>query len=164
METVYIGVGSNLGDKQNNCLKAIEMLSEISGCELIDSSDWYLTKPVGVEEQDWYVNGVASLSAGISARDLLKNLLTIEEDMGRVRKKRWASRIIDLDILLFGREIINERGLTVPHPLMHLRRFVLLPLVQLAPDLIHPSLGVTTAELLQRIPEDGQIAIHIKEQ
>jgi 2-amino-4-hydroxy-6-hydroxymethyldihydropteridine diphosphokinase len=83
-------------------------------------------------------------------------LLTIEQDMGRIRRKRWESRIIDLDLLLFGLEVINEKHLTVPHPLMHERRFVLVPLVQLEPNLTHPSLGLTMSELLARLPEEGQ--------
>jgi len=132
------------------------MIEQIPGCQLTGCSDWYLTKPVGVKGQDWYVNGVVSISTKIPAPDLLRRLLAIESDMGRVRTKRWEPRIIDLDILLYGREIIHEEDLTVPHPLMHLRKFVLVPLVQLAPDLIHPSLGVTMAELLGRIQNKGQ--------
>ena len=102
MIPAYIGIGSNLGDKRNNCLKALEMLGQIPGCELIARSDLYLTKPVGVEGQDWYVNGVASISTSTSAQKLLKGLLVIESGMGRMRNKRerWASRIIDLDLSL----------------------------------------------------------------
>jgi 2-amino-4-hydroxy-6-hydroxymethyldihydropteridine diphosphokinase len=154
--TAYIGIGSNLEDKRHNCLTAVEMVGQIPGSQLTGRSDWYLTKPVGVKGQDWYVNGVVSISTKIPALDLLQRLLAIESDMGRVRRKRWESRIIDLDILLYGHEIINEKDLTVPHPLMHLRKFVLEPLVQLAPDLIHPSLGVTMAELLRRVTNNGQ--------
>ena len=152
----YIGIGSNLEDKRHNCLTAIAMIEQIPGCQLTGRSDWYLTRPVGVKGQEWYVNGVVSLSTKILPQDLLRILLAIESDMGRVRRERWESRIIDLDILLYGREIINEDDLTIPHPLMHLRKFVLVPLVQLAPDLIHPSLGVTMAELLGRIQNNGQ--------
>lgn len=156
MKTAYIGIGSNLGDRRQNCLTAIEMIGQVPGCELIRYSDWYLTKPMGVKGQDWFVNGVASISTKIPPQDLLKRLLAIEQNMGRVGRKKWAARIIDLDLLLYGQDIIMAEKLTVPHPLMHLRRFVLVPMVQLEPDLIHPSLGVTMAELLEEIPENGQ--------
>jgi 2-amino-4-hydroxy-6-hydroxymethyldihydropteridine diphosphokinase len=161
--TAYIGIGSNLEDKRHNCLTAIERIEQIPGCQTTGYSDWYLTRPVGVKGQEWYVNGVVSLSTKIPPLGLLKRLLAIESDMGRVRRERWESRIIDLDILLYGREIINEEDLTVPHPLMHLRKFVLVPLVQLAPELIHPSLGVTMAELLGRIQNNGQEVVPIKD-
>jgi 2-amino-4-hydroxy-6-hydroxymethyldihydropteridine diphosphokinase len=163
MKTVYIGIGSNLGDKRHNCLTAIENIGQIPDCQITGRSDWYLTKPVGVEGQDWYVNGVISISIEISPQALLGTLLDIEAEMGRVRGERWESRIIDLDILLYGHEIINEEDLTVPHPLMHLRKFVLVPLVQLAPDLIHPSLGVSMAELLRKIPNNGQEIVPLED-
>ena len=117
----------------------------------------YSTEPVGVNGQEWYLNCVAEISSGISAKRLMERLLAIEKDMGRVREGgRWQARIIDLDILMFGMELIHEDNLTVPHPLMHRRRFVIVPMVDLAPDLIHPSLGKSMSELLQEIPEDGQ--------
>ena len=156
MNTAYIGIGSNLGDRHQNCLMALDMLQKTPGCELTGHSDWYLTEPVGVKDQERYVNGVASLSTELSAHDLLRTLLVIEQDMGRVRRKRWESRIIDLDLLLYGQEVINEKHLTVPHPLMHVRRFVLVPMVELEPNLRHPSLGLTMSELLRRLPENGQ--------
>ncbi|OPX34864.1 MAG: 2-amino-4-hydroxy-6-hydroxymethyldihydropteridine diphosphokinase [Desulfobacteraceae bacterium 4484_190.1] len=159
MKTAYIGVGSNLGDKINNCLEAVIRIDEIPGCRVTAQSGFYRTQPVGVKGQDWYVNGVIVLSADISAQDLLKNLLAIEIDMGRERKRKWDSRIIDLDILLFGEEVISEKGLQVPHPLMHLRRFVLVPMVSLAPDLIHPMLGKSMAELLVDSPEKEQSVV-----
>jgi 2-amino-4-hydroxy-6-hydroxymethyldihydropteridine diphosphokinase len=163
MTTAYIGVGSNLGEKHKNCLKAIEMVGQIPGCKLIENSDLYLTKPVGVEDQDWYVNGVITLRTDLSPQDLLNGLMSIEEKMGRVRRERWESRIIDLDILFFGQEIINEKDLKVPHPRLHSRRFVLVPMTQIAPDLTHPSLGLTMAELLGKCPEDGQAVVPVKE-
>ena len=158
-KTAYIGVGSNLGNKINNCLEAVVRIDEISGCRVTAQSDFYRTQPVGVKGQDWYVNGVIVLSAEISAQDLLKGLLAIEVDMGRERKGKWDSRIIDLDILLFGEEVISEKGLQVPHPLMHSRRFVLVPMVSLAPDLVHPVLGKSMAELLVDSPEKEQSVV-----
>jgi len=164
MKDAYIGVGSNLGDKRRHCIEALERMGQIPGCKLRGSSDWYLTKPVGVEGHDWYVNGVVSLATGLSARQLLKQLQGIEESMGRTRKERWEPRVIDLDILTFGQEIVFEEDLQVPHPLMHLRKFVLVPMAQLAPDLIHPSLGATMAALLRRLPADEQEVVPMKEQ
>jgi 2-amino-4-hydroxy-6-hydroxymethyldihydropteridine diphosphokinase len=93
MKTAYIGIGSNLGDKRHNCLTAIEMIEQIPGCQLTGRSDWYLTKPVGVKGQEWYMNGVVSISIEIPPQALLRTLLEIEADMGRVRGKRWESRI-----------------------------------------------------------------------
>lgn len=156
MKTAYIGIGSNLGDRHQNCLTALDMLQKTPGCKLTGHSDWYWTEPVGVMDQERYVNGVASISTELSAHDVLKMLLAIEQDMGRIRRKRWESRMIDLDLLLFGLEVINDEHLTIPHPLMHERRFVLVPLVQLEPNLTHPSLGLTMSELLARLPEDSQ--------
>jgi 2-amino-4-hydroxy-6-hydroxymethyldihydropteridine diphosphokinase len=161
-KTAYIGIGSNLGDKLNNCDKAIDLINGISGCGVTGRSDFFRTEPVGVEAQDWYVNGVISLKTDLSVKELLNNLLAIESGMGRKREKKWGPRIIDLDILLFGEEVIEEKDLRVPHPHMHLRRFVLVPMVQLAPDLIHPVLGTTMAELLNNSSLQGQAVIPIK--
>jgi 2-amino-4-hydroxy-6-hydroxymethyldihydropteridine diphosphokinase len=158
-KTAYIGVGSNLGDKINNCQEAAVRIDEISGCSVTARSGFYRTQPVGVKGQDWYVNGVVVLSADMPVQDLLKNLLTIETAMGRKRKEKWDSRIIDLDILLFGGEVISEKGLQIPHPLMHLRRFVLVPMVSLAPDLIHPVLRKSMTELLVDCPKEDQSVI-----
>ena len=155
-KTVYIGVGSNLGDKLENCLKAIERVGNISGCRLIARSDFFRTEPVGVEGHDWYVNGVISIEADIPAHQLLNSLLAIEAGLGRERKKKWDPRTIDLDILLFGQDIIDENNLTIPHPFMHSRKFVLVPMVQVRPDLIHPTLGETMTELLERLTEEDQ--------
>jgi len=163
METAYIGIGSNLGDKLNNCRKAIDLTGRIPDTRVMAQSRFYRTEPVGVEGQVWYVNGVISLSSGLSAQNLMETLLDIEKIMGRERRKKWDPRPIDLDILLYGQEKIREKNLTVPHPLMHVRRFVLEPMVQLAPDLIHPVLGKTLTELLDSFSEKGQTVIPLAE-
>ena len=163
MKTAYIGIGSNMGDRKGHCLVALERMAEIPGCKVTGQSDWYLTEPVGVEGQDWYVNGVVSLSAEISAEDLLRHLLAIEKEMGRVRTGRWEPRAIDLDILLFGEEIINNEHLKIPHPLMHLRRFVLVPMGQIAPGVVHPILGMTMEALLERFSGSSQDVLPLKE-
>jgi 2-amino-4-hydroxy-6-hydroxymethyldihydropteridine diphosphokinase len=162
-QTAYIGIGSNLGDKLSNCLQAAELAKGVPGCRLQAQSRFFRTEPVGIEGQEWYVNGVIALGTDVSAPDLLKALLAIEADMGRERKRKWDPRAIDLDILLYGGDVIHEHGLTVPHRFMHLRRFVLVPMVELAPDLVHPVLGKTMRQLLEELPEDGQAVMVLGE-
>ena len=161
MNTAYIGVGSNLGDKLHNCCKAIELVDNIENCTVMKQSGFYRTEPVGVASQDWYVNGVICVETGLSAQDLLRSLFSIETDMGRVRKQRWESRIIDLDIILYGDHVIDEEDLTIPHPLMHMRKFVLIPMVQLDTDLVHPVFGRTMSELFDDLTEEGQAIMPI---
>ncbi|MCP4578855.1 MAG: 2-amino-4-hydroxy-6-hydroxymethyldihydropteridine diphosphokinase [Deltaproteobacteria bacterium] len=156
MESAYIGVGSNIGHKIDNCKKAIFLMGRLEGCSVRLQSPFYRTEPVGVEGQDTFVNGVVCVDTDLSAASLLKQLLKIETDMGRVRLKKWDARVIDLDILLFGDCVINKPDLIVPHPLMHLRRFVLTPLLKIAPDLIHPVLCRSIRELAGALSENGQ--------
>jgi len=162
-KTAYIGIGSNLGDKLVNCLKAIDMVNKIPGCRVTAQSDFFRTEPVGVEGHDWYVNGVISVAAHIPAHRMLEDLLAIEADLGREREEKWGPRTIDLDILQFGQDIIDENDLTIPHAYMHLRKFVLVPMVQLAPSLIHPVLGKTMTELLDNLTDEGQSVIPLGE-
>jgi 2-amino-4-hydroxy-6-hydroxymethyldihydropteridine diphosphokinase len=157
MKRAFIGIGSNLGDRRKNCAEAVQSLKEVRGCEFLGCSRWYLTSPVGVKDQDWFVNGVAGLAAEISARELLGRLLSIETGMGRVRNERWGPRVIDLDLLLYGKDIIKESDLEIPHPQMHLRRFVLAPLAELDPDLIHPVLGKTASQMLSELKGEDQL-------
>ena len=157
MEKVFIGIGSNLGDSRKNCAEAIKTIEAHPDCEVLKISPFYSTEPVGVENQNWYTNAVIAVNTGLSAEDLIKLLLGIEEGMGRIRTgKRWESRTIDLDILLFGDEIINRENLKVPHPLMHKRRFVMVPLTDIAPENIHPVLGKSMARILSEMPEKEQ--------
>jgi 2-amino-4-hydroxy-6-hydroxymethyldihydropteridine diphosphokinase len=156
MENAYIGIGSNIGHKIDHCKNAISLMGQLEGCSVRIQSPFYRTEPVGVEGQDTFVNGVVCLDTDLPAVSLLKQLLRIETDMGRVRLKKWDSRIIDLDILLFGSHVIDLPDLVVPHPLMHQRRFVLTPLLQIAPDLIHPVLRRSIRELAGTLSEDDQ--------
>jgi len=156
-EKAYIGVGSNLGDKVANCLAAIERVAVLPGCRVTARSGLYRTEPVDVEDQDWYVNGVICVDTEYAAGDLLIHLMAIEASMGRVRKQKWEARIIDLDILLYGNHRIREEGLIIPHPLMHTRRFVLAPLHQLDPQLVHPVFGKTISRLLDACGETQEI-------
>lgn len=154
---VYIGIGSNLGDKEANCRRAIEMVGRLADTEVKAVSGFYKTDPVGVEDdQDWYINAVAVVKTALAPSELMARLLDIEERLGRKRKKRWDSRTIDLDILFWGDHVINERNLQVPHPRLHLRRFVLVPLNELAPDFVHPMLKKKMKDLLAKCPSEGQ--------
>ncbi len=157
METVYVGVGSNLGDTFSNCMRAIEEIKLDPFCSTGALSPFYRTEPVGVSGQNWYMNAVLTVYTTHEPRDLIASLLAIEKKMGRKRTGiRWDSRVIDLDILLYGNAIINDISVTVPHPRMHKRRFVMAPMADLAPDLIHPTLGKTMSEILNDIPETDQ--------
>jgi 2-amino-4-hydroxy-6-hydroxymethyldihydropteridine diphosphokinase len=129
----YIGLGSNLGDRLENLLRAVRLLEE-GDVAVRRSSRVYETEPVGGPEQPDYLNAVVEVDAQGSARDLLDTCLRIENEMGRVRDERWGPRVVDLDVLTFGDEEIDEPDLQVPHPRMHERGFVLIPLLELDAD------------------------------
>jgi 2-amino-4-hydroxy-6-hydroxymethyldihydropteridine diphosphokinase len=148
----YIGIGSNVGDKPFNCRLSIDKINQLPGCSVTGCSTLFKTEPEGVTGQDWYANCVARVTTTQQPSDVLGGLMGIESDMGRVRKRRWEARIIDLDILLFGQKILAYKNLVIPHPLLHKRRFVLEPLAQLAPDLVHPVLKLTVRQLLSKLP------------
>ncbi|MCL6635573.1 MAG: 2-amino-4-hydroxy-6-hydroxymethyldihydropteridine diphosphokinase [Peptococcaceae bacterium] len=140
-KTAYVGVGSNLGDKRANIKKALELLGASPEVWLKRTASLYRTAPVGYSEQDWFLNTVAEVETGLAPRELLSLLLGIEEKLGRVRTVRWGPRTADLDLLLFGEEEIHSPDLCVPHPRMAERAFVMVPLAELAPDLVLPGRG-----------------------
>ncbi len=154
MVVVYIGIGSNLGDRVSNCLEAIERLSPL--VRVLRTSSLYETEPHGDPSQPWYVNCVVEGETSMGPMELLHFLQSIEREMGRERKGGWCPRIIDLDILLYGDRVVEEEGLVIPHPLLHLRGFVLRPLVEIAPDLIHPVEGRSVRDLYRRL-RDGRV-------
>jgi len=162
MKTSYIGIGSNMGDRRRNCLEAVDRVDRAGACNIISISSLYITEPVGVTGQEWFVNCAACLETRLSPADLMGMLLDIEAEMGRVRKYKWGPRVIDLDILIFGQDVVNEKDLTIPHPMMHQRRFVMAPMAELAPDLIHPILGRTMTELYRDIPKGDQTVKRLK--
>lgn len=156
---VFIGVGSNLGNRRAYYQKALDLMADLPQTSMVRGSSLYESEPIG-EAKNWYVNGVVELETGLSPQQLLSRLQKIELALGRKRTaltKKWASRIIDLDILLFDTHIVNEEQLKIPHPEMHRRRFVLLPLSELAPQFAHPLLGSTVTELLADLADDKQV-------
>jgi len=139
--TAYIGLGSNLGDREASLWRAIEAVDS-SSTWLKRVSRFRDTEPVGIENQPRFLNAAMEVETVLSARELLESLLEIERRLGRVREgPRYGPRLIDLDLLLYGEESIDEYGLKVPHPRLHERRFVLEPLVEIAPRLVVPGLG-----------------------
>src|SRR5438876_11532241 len=147
--TAYIALGANLGDREANVRGAIRELGETAGIEIIRVSS-FLENPAvgGPKDSPPFLNAAAEIHTTLSPRDLLARLLEIERNLGRVRREKWAPRLIDLDLLLYGDQIMDTDELKVPHPLMHTRRFVLEPLAQIAPDVTHPKLRKTIRELL----------------
>lgn len=151
LHVAHIGVGSNLGDRQANIAAAIERLRGARGIAGVQPSSVYETEPVGGPAQGPYLNAAARIDTTLDALGLLRLLLSIEASLGRVRAERWGPRTIDLDLLLFDREVIHTPELILPHPHLHERRFVLEPLAEIAPGALHPTLGKNVYELLQSL-------------
>lgn len=147
MSTVFVGIGSNLGNRIENCANAVRKISDFATVSAISSI--YETEPVGNEDQPNFINCAVKIETDLSPYDLLLSLQSIEDILGRERIQKWGPRIIDLDILFYNDLVIESDELTVPHPMAHLRRFVLEPLSEIAPDLIHPTLKVSVSNLLE---------------
>lgn len=141
MVRAYIGLGSNLNEPVRQVRRAADALSALPGTRLAKVSRLYRSPPMGPEDQPEYINAVAALDTGLSPLELLHGLQAIEQDFGRVRMRRWGERIIDLDLLLYGDLRLNSAELTLPHPGIGERAFVLRPLAELDPDLPIPGLG-----------------------
>jgi len=156
----YIGFGSNLGDRLENCRNAIGALAALPPCSLLKTSSFYETSPVGMVDQPAFINGVVLLETDEDAHWLLRQMLEIEKTFGRIRNLKWGPRSIDLDLLFFDDQIINTPELSVPHPSLHERRFVLEPLNEVAPDFRHPSLGKSVADLRNDL-KDGEQRVEV---
>ena len=155
--TAYIGIGSNLGSPLENCRQAIENLREHSDIEVLALSSFYESEPVGMRDQEWFVNAVVKIQTELDPGPLLVELLTLENEMGRVRDKKWGPRLIDLDLLLYEDRVLDLPDLKIPHPEMVRRGFVLLPLCELDPHLVHPVENISIEDLLAHLPEDQTV-------
>lgn len=153
----YLGIGSNLGDPIENCRTALREIASLKNVQVLRRSSLYRTEPVGDRLQDWFVNGVVEVRTTFTAPQLLKALQWVEQAMGRERRERWGPRTIDIDILLYGQDIIEADGLVVPHPELHKRRFVLVPINEIAPYVIHALYGISMKGLLDRLEDDRAV-------
>ena len=159
METIFIGFGSNVGDRVDFCDRAVTLLSLLPHSQVIASSLLYETEPVndGSSPGDgWFMNGVVQLETDLTPKSLLSMLREIERSLGRDEDNRSGPRTMDLDILFYGRRVIDEPGLVVPHPRLHQRRFVLMPMSELDPLWMHPTRQKTMAQLLAEVMDQSE--------
>ena len=158
---ILIGIGGNLESAQfgppRDTLSAALAALTAERIRILTRSGWYRTEPVPQSDQPWFVNAVVSLATELSAKDLLTVLQTTERHFGRIRGEPNGPRILDLDILDYQGEVMNATSLVLPHPRLHERRFVLMPIAEIAPDWRHPILGLTAAQLLARLSPGQQI-------
>lgn len=157
-ETAYISLGSNLDNPQQQVLTAITELGELINTEVTSVSHWYRSSPMGPQDQPDYINGVAEIHTGLSPQQLLSSLQKIEHVHNRQRLKHWGPRTLDLDILLYGSQVIDQHNLKVPHPGMTTRNFILMPLADIAPRLVLPN-GTSLVTLLENCPPEGIVRL-----
>ncbi|MBI5182965.1 MAG: 2-amino-4-hydroxy-6-hydroxymethyldihydropteridine diphosphokinase [Nitrospinae bacterium] len=155
----YIGIGSNVGDLYYNCLRAIEELTMHGGNRIVAESSLYKTEPIGYTNQRWFINCVVGLETPLGAKELLLLLKDIEVRLWRRKRLKWGPREIDIDLLLFDNQVINDTDLIVPHPEMEKRRFVLAPLSEITSDLIHPVMGVSIKDLLDSLGDSQRVEV-----
>ena len=159
-ETTFISIGSNVGDRHDFCDRALALLNLLPHTTLTGQSSYYETEPVSVDQDMgtvWFYNSVVRLETQLSAQRLFELCRETERGLGRDMDHRQGPRSMDLDILFFGQHQIHQSHLTIPHPRLHLRRFILAPMVELAPDWVHPGLHTSMKELLDHVTDTSQV-------
>jgi 2-amino-4-hydroxy-6-hydroxymethyldihydropteridine diphosphokinase len=157
-KTVYIALGSNLGDRAATLRRAVAIMNS-EGIRVVRQSPFYITEAVDVPGQGWFLNAVAEAETSLLPLQLLHALLKIEGELGRRRITPHGPRTIDLDLLFYGSSVIRSRELEVPHPRLTQRRFVLVPLAQIAPDFRHPTLHKSVTQLLAETPDRSEVRL-----
>jgi len=160
MEVVYLGLGTNVGDRLGNLFTASKRLESIPGVRMQRVSSVYETEPLGMAGAPSFLNAACSVITVLSSRRLHHSLEGVESGMGRLEKGMMKSRIIDLDLLMYGSDTIQEEGLIIPHPRMHLRRFVLVPLSEIAPEAFHPVLGKNICDILLELGDENGVRFY----
>ncbi len=169
--TAYLGLGSNEGDRVGFIQQAVQLLKDFNRIKVVECSSLYETEPIGEEYSEWFVNAVLIIETELSCEELLDVLKDIEARLSelspgeatkglRPREPRGLTKIIDLDILFFGNEVLETSYLHIPHPRLHRRAFALVPLLEIAPDLVHPSLDKSIAQLHEELPEPEQVFLY----
>jgi 2-amino-4-hydroxy-6-hydroxymethyldihydropteridine diphosphokinase len=148
MENVFLGIGSNIGDRLHFLTEAVRKLRTIPSSGVVKISSVYETEPVGVKNQNYFLNAVVLVQTSMGVADFHSRIKSIEKELGRVDRSRWGPREIDIDILLFGDRVINQAAIVIPHPEMVNRRFVLQPLAEIAPETVHPLFHKPVKDLL----------------
>lgn len=155
MTTAYLGLGSNLGDREANINRALVELVRTAGCSLIKVSSLYETKPVGITEQPDFYNIAVAIETDLAPKELLRRLKEVERKAGREKTFKWGPRVIDIDILLYDEISVAEDNLEIPHPEMQHRAFALTPLSEIAPSAKHPATGRTVRQMSEDIGSEG---------
>ncbi|MCK5733983.1 MAG: 2-amino-4-hydroxy-6-hydroxymethyldihydropteridine diphosphokinase [Candidatus Latescibacteria bacterium] len=161
MVDVVLSLGSNLGDRESLIHSALDALRELPDSEVSKVSSLYETAPMEKTDQPYFLNAVLKLRTGLTVRDLWRHMQRIEGELGRVRTERWGPRTIDLDLILYGNQVIEEKDLVVPHPRYRERAFVLLPLLEIAPELTDPESGKKIREFLEERCEGQEVALYL---
>jgi len=155
--SVFIGLGSNQGEKIKNCEQAIEEILKLEGAFLLSRSSWYYSEPWGREDQDWFINGVIQIRTELCPDELLMKFKEIEKRLGRKNREKWGPRVIDIDILFYDNLSFESPEMEIPHPRILERNFVLIPFAEIAPQFVHPVFKKTIKELLDTSPDQKKV-------